>query len=263
MFTKELKKDFQKKIDSLHSYKVTFLNKKLKPIKEVFLGIDVSKINDAYDLKKVEEFKDFEERNYLFVKTLLKKTDDYVYILSYDSSDEKYETYTEKKSESLPSIKIQIVEEKTNDSIIYTIDQEKNHTLSYKIESIEFNEENVLISSSSPSLEEDHFNLNNLIFGEIGWNPEFLSLNNEKLVFSCSKGGLGEMSDVLLNFVFKENETKVNILLGEESIENPSDKETLLSLMKESFGEEKYSTLGEIKDRIIGLGEMLDLHFSC
>lgn len=263
MFTKELKKDFQQKIESLHSEKMAFLNEKLKPIKEVFWEVNISKINNAYNLREVEEFKDFEERNYLFVKTLLKKVDDYIYILSYDSSDETYETHMGTKSESLPSIKVQIVEEKTNDSITYTINQEKNHTLSYKIESIEFNEENVLISSSSPSIEKDDFNLNSLIFGEIGWNPEFLSLNEGKLVFSCSKKGLGEMSDVLLNFVFKENETKVNILLGEESIENPSDKETLLNLMKESFGEEKYSTLGEIKDRIIGLGEMLDLHFSC
>lgn len=263
MFTKKLKKDFQKKIKSLHSEKIEFLNEKLKPIKEILLSVDISKINDAYNLKEVEGFKDFEERNYLFVKTLLKKSDDYIYILSYDSSDEIYETYTRTKAESLPSVKLQIVEEKTNDSITYTIDQEKNYTLSYKIESIEFNEENVLISSGSPSIEKDNFNLNSLIFGEIGWNPEFLSLNDEKLVFSCSKKGLGEMSDVLLNFVFKENETKVNILLGEESIENPSDKETLLNLMKESFGEEKYSTLGEIKDKIIGLGEMLDLHFSC
>tara|TARA_Y100001960_G_C14783229_1_gene888473 strand:- start:12110 stop:12901 length:792 start_codon:yes stop_codon:yes gene_type:complete len=263
MFTKELKKDFKKKFESLNLDKLALLNEKLKPIKEVLLGIDISKINDTYDLQKVYEFKDYDQRYYLFVKTLLKRVDNYIYTLSYDFADEIYETYTGEKSEKIPSIKIKIIEEKTNDSITYTIDSEKKETLSYRIEAIEFNDESLLISSNSPFFKKDIFNLNNLIFGNIDWSPEFLSLNDKKLVFSCYKKGLGEMSNVLLNFVFKENETKVNILLGEDSIKSSSDKEILLKLMKESFGEEKYSTLEEIKDKIIGFGEMLDLHFSC
>ena len=71
------------------------------------------------------------------------------------------------------------------------------------------------------------------------------------------------MSNVLLGFVFKENETKINILLGEDSIESESDKEIFLNLIKESFNKKKYSKLEEIKNGIIGLGEMLDLHFKC
>ena len=74
MFRKELKKDFQKEIESLHSEKIFFLNEKLKQMKKILLEIDISKINNTYDLQEIEEFKDFEQRNYLFIKNTFKKS---------------------------------------------------------------------------------------------------------------------------------------------------------------------------------------------